>query len=74
MKAVIIIPAAQLMKIRCVSFEYIGKDEDIDRFFKAAVRDYIKFGYDAKDDATAFVGSVENLINKGISEKIGSYA
>ena len=67
-------PAAQVMTIRKVSFEYIGKDSDIDLFFKAAVNDYLKVGNITKDGGAAFVGSVENSINKGISENMGSYA
>lgn len=58
-------PAAQIMKIRQVSYEYRGKDEDIDLFFKAAINDYFKAGSIAKAGGAAFVGCLENFINKG---------
>jgi hypothetical protein len=67
-------PTAQIMKIRRVSYEYIGKDEDIDLFFKAAIRDYLKSGSIAKAGRSTFVGCVENLINKGNTAKLNSFA
>ena len=66
-------PAAQVMKIRQVSFEYIGKDEEIDLFFKAAINDYLKLGNLAKNKNVAFVGCVENLSNKANFNGLDSY-
>ncbi len=67
-------PAAQIMKIRQGSYEYRGKDEDIDLFFKAAVSDYLKSGNIAKGGGAGFVGCVENLITKGNNANINSFA
>lgn len=67
-------PSAQIMKIRKVSFEYVGKDEDIELFFKAAVNDYLRAGNLAKDSDAAFVGCVENLLNKANSKSLSSFA
>ena len=66
-------PALQVMTIRKVSFEYIGQDNDIDLFFKAAINDYFKVENITKGEDTVFGGSVENPMNKGNRENIYSY-
>lgn len=65
--------ARKEIAIRKVSFEYIGKDEDIEMFFKSAISDYFTARNPVTNNSSTFVGSVENSINRGDCERLSRF-